>query len=30
VLLWLTNREPAQLDVIGCPDPIHGWSQLTR
>lgn len=30
LLLWLTNREPADLDVIGNPDPVRGWTQLNR
>ncbi len=30
LLLWLTNRQPASLDVIGNPSTLTGWSLLNR
>ncbi len=30
LLLWLTNREPSHLDVIGNPDPVDSWTRLSR
>lgn len=30
LLLWLTNRAPANLDVIGQPDIVTSWAQLSR
>lgn len=30
LLLWLTNREPTNVDVIGNPDTDTGWTQLRR
>jgi uncharacterized protein (TIGR03083 family) len=30
LLLWLTNRRPSKLDVIGSQDVISGWPELNR
>ena len=30
LLLWLTNRQPPNLEVIGSPDPVTQWVELKR